>query len=319
MTDVIALDPGFGNTKVCLDGRTIIVQSAVTRPRSMGLAAVGMKSAQRVDKVTLEQQTFAIGAGAWNHGSLLGGMDYTGLGSLERRALFFGALSQLLEPEASITGTLMVGLPVPLLQDQTQAEAVFARMKTFKGQHKFQVNQHAYQIQIDRIKILAQPVGAYANWLLDENLRVRKNGNQSEVAVLDIGMNTLDLFVLQGGQVTPRFVGGGKVGVRRLLDMIRSDGFELQELDNALRRGELRASKEKLEVWMDEILASVEPIWPNLRRFSAIIPTGGGALLLGELLRLALISKGAAVHWPDDPITANVLGLWKWGSYVSAH
>ena len=318
MTTVIALDPGFGNTKVCLGGQTTVLQSAVSRPRSLGLAAVGMKSAQQVDKVTIDSQTFAIGAGAWNHGDLLGGMDYTGLGSMERRALFFGGLSCLLEPGSAVSGILMVGLPVPLLQDQTQAEAVFSRLKAFKGLHTFQVNQNNYQVQIDRLKILAQPVGAYANWLLDEELRVRKNGNQSEVAVLDIGMNTLDLFVLQGGQVTPRFVGGGKVGVRRLLEMIRADGFDLQELDDALRQGELRVSKDELEVWMDEILASVEPIWPNLRRFSAVIPTGGGALLLGELLRLALVSKGAAVHWPEDPITANVLGLWKWGCYVSA-
>jgi hypothetical protein len=40
-------------------------------------------------------------------------------------------------------------------------------------------------------------------------------------------------------------------------------------------------------------------------------------MVLGDLLNLALIAKGAAVSWPADPITANVKGLWKWGAYDS--
>ena len=63
MTTVIALDPGFGNTKVCLGGQTTVLQSAVSRPKSLCRAAVGMKSAQQVDKVTIDGQTFVIGAG----------------------------------------------------------------------------------------------------------------------------------------------------------------------------------------------------------------------------------------------------------------
>jgi hypothetical protein len=35
------------------------------------------------------------------------------------------------------------------------------------------------------------------------------------------------------------------------------------------------------------------------------------------MLRTALIAKGAAVHWPEDPIATNVRGLWKWGTYGS--
>ena len=82
------------------------------------------------------------------------------------------------------------------------------------------------------MKVLAQPVGAYANWLLDEELSLRRSGRKAEVAILDIGFNTLDLYVVQGGQVLPRFVGGGKVGVRRLLNLLNEDDRELEELDS---------------------------------------------------------------------------------------
>ena len=51
----------------------------------------------------------------------------------------------------------------------------------------------------------------------------------------------------------------------------------------------------ELESWLSEILASIERTWSNLRRFTTVIPAGGGSIVLGDILRLALISKGAAV------------------------
>jgi hypothetical protein len=158
-------------------------------------------------------------------------------------------------------------------------------------------------------------VGAYADWLLDNELRIRKNGRQAEVAVLDIGMNTLDLYVVQDGKVLPRFIGGDKVGVRRLLEILNSNGHEPEELDALIRTGRIRPTKEQLESWLSEILAAIERTWPNLRRFNTVIPAGGGSALLGDLLRVALISKGAAVTIPEDPSTTNVRGLWKWAAY----
>jgi hypothetical protein len=210
---------------------------------------------------------------------------------------------------------MVIGLPVPLLKDETQSQAVLGGLKAYKGSHHFQMEKGSYTINIPRLKVLAQPVGAYADWLLDDQLFIRKGGRRSEVATLDLGMNTLDLYVIQDGKVEPRFFGGDKVGVRRLLELLTSNGHDPEELDAELRAGKLRPSKDQLESWLSEVLATIERTWPSLRRFDAVIPTGGGALVLGDLLNLALIAKGAAVSWPEDPITANVKGLWKWGAY----
>jgi hypothetical protein len=35
--------------------------------------------------------------------------------------------------------------------------------------------------------------------------------------------------------------------------------------------------------------------------------------MLGQRLQDTLAAKGAALYWPDDPITANVCGLYKFG------
>lgn len=314
--NVIALDSGYGNTKVCLDCKTRVLQSVVAVPRDIGLAATGMKTTHQIRSVRFDRFHFAIGSGAWHWGEPRGSMDYTALASPERRALFYSALTDLVKPGKHTIDLLVIGLPVPLLQDKTQAQVVFEALKIYKGEHTFFNGENeTYNLDIKRIRVYAQPVGTYANWYLDENLHVRSGVSKAEIAIVDIGMNTLDLYVIVGGKVEPRFIGGGKVGVRRLLELLSTNGREPEELDADLRSGRLKPSKAELESWLGEILGTIEQTWPNLRRFNTVIPSGGGAVLLGESLRLALIAKGAAVHWPEDPVTANVIGLWKWGGH----
>jgi hypothetical protein len=315
MNIVIALDPGFGNTKVCFDGQTSYCPSAVVHPRNIGLAGIGMKSVARAQMVQVDGQEFAIGEGAWNHGQSANGMDYIGLASPARKALFFANLVNYLVPGTYQFEQLVIGLPVPLLMDNTQAQGIFDRLKALKDEAVFTCDQGEYVFSFNKIKVLAQPVGAYANWLLDDALQPQFTVRDAEVAVLDIGMNTLDLYVFKGGKVTPKFVGGGKVGVRRLLQMLDRSGRDVHELDDDLRNRRLRPAKGELDQWLDEIFHEVEQYWPNLRQFSCLVPVGGGTALLGEQLRLELINKGAVVDWPEEPLLANVKGLWKWAAY----
>ena len=311
---VIADDRGFGNTKVCVDGQIALLPSIVTRPQSLGLAAIGLKVETRPTSVAFDEHSFAVGAQAWQWGAPLFSLDFTSLVSPERLALLYAALAQLLTPDEPHSAALVVGLPVASLQDTEQAayllEALKRRVKT---RHRFQVDDRPYELTVESLQVLAQPVGAYTDWVFDEELRARKGAGQMEVGVLDIGMNTLDLFAIQGGRALPRYVGGDKVGVRRLLSLQAANGQDLVELDAHLRSGRLQPSADALDIWLGEILAVVERTWPSLRRFGAVIPTGGGANVLRQRLHLALSAKGAALHWPDDPVTANVRGLWKWG------
>jgi hypothetical protein len=317
--NIIALDPGYGNTKICVNGQVTFTQSAISRPQSIGLAGIGMKTAAQVRTIKIDGYEFAIGPGAWHWGRLRSSRDYSAIASPERRALAFGTLAEIIPPGEHTIDLMVVGLPVPLLQDQTQAEAVLGGLKAYKGEHRFSIDKADYVLNIQKLKALPQPVGAYANWLLDDELRQRKGGRQAEVGVLDLGMNTLDLYAIRDGQIEPRFVGGDTVGVRRLLELLTSNGHDPEEIDAALRNGRLKPNQGQLESWLGEVLSAVERVWPSLRRFSAVIPTGGGAVVLGDLFRAALLSKGAIVSWPNDPITANVLGLWKWGAHGVAN
>ena len=44
-TLVVGYDPGFGNTKVYVAGKAAVLQTAVARPKEVGLAAIGLKTA----------------------------------------------------------------------------------------------------------------------------------------------------------------------------------------------------------------------------------------------------------------------------------
>ncbi|HLF25288.1 MAG TPA: ParM/StbA family protein [Anaerolineae bacterium] len=312
---VMAIDPGFGNTKVCIDGRVSMVQSAVAHPREVGLATLGVRTQAEARTVKFDDHTFGVGEYAWLWGSPRGSMDYTAIAAPERQALMYSALSELLPLEACLEEVaLVVGLPVPLLMETEQAAHVKDNLKRLKRTHTFEVSRHRYAMTITQIKAVAQPVGAYMDWLYTSDLAPRAGGAQAEVAVVDIGMNTLDLYVLQGGQAIPRYIGGEKVGVRRLLEILRVNGHDLEEKDAALRAGRLKPTSGDLELWLGEIMATIERTWPSLKRFSTVIPAGGGAVVLGDRLKMTLLSKGAVVHWPDEPIITNVRGLWKLGA-----
>ena len=317
MSQILALDPGFGNTKVASSQGVYVLQSAVARPHEIGLAARGLETQARPQTVTLASGlSFVAGAGAWAWGEPLSTLDFNDLTSPQRLALFYAALAHLLPPGEHVIDLLVIGLPVPLLQDELQAKAVMAGLGQYKAVHEFFVDGKKYSLLIKKLNALPQPVGAYAEWMLNAEGHVRQGGGAAEVAILDIGMNTLDLYVIQGWKVAPRFIGGGKLGLRRLLENLNPSGHDLEELDSALRSGSLQPSVEQKTAWLGAILGSVERTWSGLRRFDAVIPTGWGAVVLGELLRSALAAKGAAVHWPADPVAANVLGFYKWGCRV---
>jgi len=311
---VIALDPGFGNTKVASSQGVFVLQSAVARPREIGMAAKGLETHARPQTVTLANgQTYVTGSGAWAWGEPLSTLDFNDQTSPQRVALFYAAISHLLPPGEHVCDLLVIGLPVPLLQDELQAQAVTAGLSLYKTTHEFAVDGKQYKLTIKQMRALAQPVGAYADWMLNDEGHVRQGAAIAEAAIIDIGMNTLDLYVIQGWKVAPRFIGGGKLGIRRLLENLNPNGRDLEELDEALRRGALQPTEDQKQVWLGAILGNIERLWPSLRRFNIVIPTGGGAAVLGETLRSALAAKGAAVYWPENPVTSNVAGFYKWG------
>jgi hypothetical protein len=317
----IGWDPGFGNTKVSsVDVATVLQSSVALVTGDIGLAATGFARAGReVWTVEFDGRSWAVGPGAWDRGHLSTSMDYSAITSSERLALLYSALASgghLSEPRGTNI-SLTVGLPVPLLRAKERAQAIMTSLSGLKGSHQFIFRREVFQFNIVRVRALAQPVGAYMDWLLMDNGKARAGGTKAEVAICDLGMNTLDLFALRGNEVIDTFVGGGEVGARKVFERMKLDGWaghDLAEIDALVRSGRAEADP-YIDDWLGNVLAVINQAWPgdSMRRFQAVIVTGGGALMLGERLLSALRARQARLHIPGNPVTANVIGLCKYG------
>ena len=316
-SNAVALDCGFGSTKACIHGKPAYIQTAISIPKDIGLAGSGMQSAGKgVYNVEFDGHKFCVGPGAWYKGEPITSMDYMSITSPARTAAFYTALHIANDgnPISLQDSTLMVGLPVPLMLDATQGEVVTDSLRKFKREHCFIVNEVEHVIEITKAKKLAQPLGAYFNWYFDDELKPRPGAKNVEVAILDWGMNTLDLYVVKGGEVAETYVGGAEVGMKNLLQAMNGNGHDLTELDAMLREGEIKPTKEQIEVWVGACFAEIKKTMPDFRRFGLVIPVGGSVLVAGEFLEAMLLSKHAKTHWVEDPITDNVMGLYKFVS-----
>lgn len=308
--ELIATDIGFGNAKGVAKDRHVVIRSVVAVPAGeLGLAGIGMKTVRQATRVTFDRGDFFVGphAGSWGH--VVENMDFSRLASPEAEALFYAALAGLVADGAVLR--LVIGLPVPLLRDEAVARPLLDALRgRLARAHAVQINGQSFAFQVVAVRAAAQPMGAWADWALDATGRwAHPAGRTALAAVLDIGFNTLDLYAVRGGRLEPRFVGGAKVGVRRLLDLI-APGVAYHEAQEQLAPGKLPS--EAVAIWYSELLGAAERTW-NGSRPDLVMAVGGGAALLRDRSDLLRRAFHAEVTIPDDPVIVNARGLWKWG------
>ncbi len=317
----LGADLGYGNTKNCFrhpKDNTIICRampSCIVEPKQTGLATIGMKGSHPVTSVTLGNKKYMVGENAWLYGEPTYSMDYTALSSLETRAKFFGNFGECCEPGEYLVKNLTIGLPVDLLMRKEEIAPILEDLKSYKAAHHFSVNGKDYVLKVENLKVLAQPVGGYMNWLMDDNGHIRQNKKRGEIAIIDCGANTLDMYVIKDGIPSDRFIGGNKSGVRRLLNRIDPQTSNLFETDAALRMNLLKVPADDRTSWQLEVLGVIEQTLPSLKRFDEILLVGGGINVLGQPFRTVLMERGARITISDDPVTANAKGLYKFGCH----
>jgi hypothetical protein len=208
---------------------------------------------------------------------------------------------------------LYVGLPIAALMG-TEAQATQRAVReAWLGEHRWTADGEAQRVTIENVIVASQPVGAMFDYLLNargEMTPERKTIFKKEIGVMGIGMNTVDLLVVQSGSPVERFISGQNSGVRRLLELANRDGlYSLAEMDDRLRAGQLDVST-ALPIWTQEIKGLIEQTWEaHFRRFAAIVVVGGGSILLRDELTRRFAGK---VMMPDDPVMSTARGLYKY-------
>lgn len=339
-TQILALDGGFGNTKIGRkngDGSIHVEHfpSVVGLGQTdLGLLATGLDGRSRQVKpftVEFDGLRYLVGPNVHRWGRPVERLDFQRLyEGPEVRALTYTALASVFDPGPEQTLFILVGFPVEILQDRPRGLAALAGLKAWLvGHHRFCVDGRPYGFTVAGVKGMAQPLGAYFLWGLNEDgLWIRSRDDFSApVAVADVGFNTLDLFGVERGQVVSRLTGGQALGMHRAATVIKRHTRQAYGVDlslgecDALVREHARG-REAL-VYHPAGVATINPVVQQaldecfaginefLREhfqaggFRHLILTGGGA----EALRKPLLRHYPAALLSGSPITANANGL----------
>lgn len=339
-TQILALDGGFGNYKIAWkNGDNHIHVEHFPSVVGLGHTELGMLSTgldgrkRQVKPFTVEFSglTYLVGPNVHRFCRASERLDFQRLyEGPEVRALTYTALANIFDPGPEVTTFMLVGFPVEILQDKPRGQAALAGLKSWLiGHHTFCVDGRPYEFTVAALKAMAQPLGSYFLWGLDENgkwTRPESDFN-APVAVADIGFNTLDLFGIERGQVISRLTGGQALGMHRaatyLKRHVRSTyqvDLSLGQADELIRdhvrghdalvyhpEGTARVNRMAQQA-LDETFAAINQFLLEHWReggFRYLILTGGGT----EALRKPLLH-----HWPKaifmpDPVCANANGL----------
>jgi plasmid segregation protein ParM len=325
---IIGLDVGYGDTKaVCDNGRSTCFPSLIAPAESIRFKAdVGAQV--QVKGLTLrdtEEGDLFVGelaARQGRPGSVRSPRDRDRVADAIMLHLTDAALAALLPDVEYTRAKITTGLPVDYYRD---AEALATHLR---GQHVIKVEGRRLMVDVDEVKVVPQPFGGLLSVLLDERGKLMADVAhlvQGRVGVLDVGMFTTDLILVDGLEYIEAGSGSLEVGVSTVLEMLRKVllddhrvSYEPHQLEVALRRGWVvingqtvklnGLASDRLSVIAQSIESRARTLW-NVSTLSAIVLAGGGSLALKRWLEPYF---GQAIFAPDAAM-ANANGFLRYG------
>ncbi len=353
----IAIDPGFGGIKIAWfdehgQMRTLVIPSVVGLGQITDLSMLGLGRQRKTAKpLTVEFSTaplsngrgdnghaplvrFLVGENVHRHGEPIEDLDYSRLSQGQvSQALLYAALGSAVNGRP-VQANLMLGFPVEIMKDKPLAQSHLRAIRSWLiGPHCFTIDGRPVQIEISQVKAIAQPVGSYFDWGLDNTgqwMR-EKAALQKPIGVCDVGFNTVDLFSVENGEIVDRFTAGDTLGMHRVAQAIQRHVRErhavkwsMHQADDLVRHylsgqgahlycadGEIDLSgivRQALDQTAIDLNEFIKSRWQNGRQFYQIIITGGGA----QALRDSFLYHYPTANIRPNPVVANARGLLRW-------
>ena len=187
------------------------------------------------------------------------------------------------------------------------------------GTHRFQINDKDYGITVDKVIVIAQPLGGFYCWAISKEgkFKVSQTELQGRILIVDIGFNTLDLYALKNMELEPKYTTGDTAGVRRAAELLMQ--HIQREFDVRISRTEANALllsdhpifetagrgidltpviNQVLDASATQITDICETTVGNGKQFSRVLFTGGGS----ELLRKHMLN-----HFPFALVLPNAV------------
>ncbi len=331
--EVLGIDVGFGFTKAT-DGKEAIVF------KSLLGEATDIKFRTKIAKdsikdnlhVTIDDKSYFVGDFAELQSNI---QQYT-LNQEKLISKFVKVLALTIAdsfPEKYIPLNVVSGLPVGYLK-----KFYTNFTKILMGQHeitfhKADGSQVTRRININKVRMMPQPLGSVFNILMDDNGKIaNKDLTKQKVGVVDIGFRTVDCtimdqmrFVDRGSATMDNGISKSFSGIAQKLREETGVNLELYRLYKAVESGRIKIRgqeyalddiKTKVFSHSAELIANdIERLWSDDWDIDNIILTGGGAKALGDYLIPLLPGTVMPIEDVVDPRLNNVFGYLKYAKY----
>lgn len=188
----------------------------------------------------------------------------------------------------------------------------------FNGRHKIKVNDKVYEFEVDTIHVLPEGIG---HIICDEK------SSKGVQYIVDIGGKTINFLKVRNSSIVMEESFSAPLGMNYLINLIidiaSNDGYELDP-DLTAEYLEDGAPNTKVQKYIDtgiskqfgklEKLLHVKSI--NLKHLTenhGVWFMGGGTLILRDKI---VNRYGQKTQIPENPLTANVDGFYKFGVMV---
>jgi plasmid segregation protein ParM len=242
------------------------------------------------------------------------------------RLLFLAALCELAREDTEAVSDLRVvtGLPVKWYDDREKV------VRQFQGKHIVRLAQERNSVQhlsVTDVLVVPQPFGSLFDVILnDDGKIVAEVLARSRIGVIDIGTYTTDYVLVDSLRYIEHGSGSISTGMskayqligRSLLDTFGLD-LGLHEVDRIVRKGAVTVfGEDRCVDWLsapvfnaigEEVLAYAGTLWGEGRDLQTILVTGGGALVLFDLIQ----HRYRHAQILNDAALANVKGFEKYG------
>lgn len=310
----VGLDVGYGFTKVSTSEKTIRFPSIVGRAERLAYQAENFGLDRPENAVTLNKRSYFVGELAEKQSAIKYKFrDREWISSDLYRVLILAAFGQaklLKKPCALVTG-----LPVDYYGDR---QKVVDLLK----------DEALIGIQLDQIRVIPQPFGTLFDLLLSPNGSIQEELlGTCTVGLIDVGHYTTDCILVDTLSYVEH-ASGTTAGMSLAFETIAREMKAKMALSSAPEhfvekltlqwadqtpcrppRDLVRLIKSAYTDLADQISGYVRTLWSRKGFPDRVILTGGGAYLLGSLLK----ERMPKIVVAKDPHIANVRGYRKYG------
>jgi len=302
---VLAVDVGYGRTKIATDTKRDYFNSYLVRYRRNNLDFM-----KKSDRIEVDGQKYYVGDKALSEGTPISLIGNNFHGNSKWKALLGYALYKLRDELKENIDTMVLGLPLSQYNEERKAQ-----LKSISD-FKFNVNGEEFYYNTDKVIVLPQGAGAILEYMKKEE----------GTAIVDIGYYTLDLaYFREGGfnvgqslsknfgiqklyvdianEINRRF--NVSPDIKRIESIVGTNKFlyEGKEYDLSEMISEFKIA------YCQDLVGILNENWAEvLKEVNRVVFIGGGTEVIKEI-----IPDQANFYIPENPSMANVLGFYKYG------